>query len=203
MVNRFVLSVCLGLLSTSLAAQDGGDLPSPSILIGLTTGGSVALLPGTLEPDPIAAAYADPAAREAFRREDPVLFADIVESGLFDPEDAALAIVIQTELQRMDCYEMRIDGLFGPGSKEAVRRYYAARDIEAPALPTATVALFRDIILSAPVTCPPVPVVVQEPRPPSGPSGPGPTETEVQTPPAEASDDNQPDFDIIIIGGRG
>ncbi len=162
MVNRICIAVCFGILSSAVIAQDGDGLPSPSILIGLTTGGSVARLPGTLEPDPIAAAYADPASREAFRNEDPVFFADIVASGLLDPDEAAMAIVIQTELERMECYDRGIDGIFGAGSQEAVRRYYAARDAEAPPIPAATVALFRDIILSDPVTCPPVPVVVRD-----------------------------------------
>ncbi|MEO1104288.1 MAG: hypothetical protein AAFW98_11235, partial [Pseudomonadota bacterium] len=37
-----------------------------------------------------------------------------------------LATKLQTELQRLGCYRMSIDGLWGPGSRRALQRYLAA-----------------------------------------------------------------------------
>ena len=63
------------------------------------------------------------------------------------PEKRNEFIALQTELARMDCYTMAIDGDFGPGSQRAVAAYYDERDdadrpagdaIKIRTLPTAT-----------------------------------------------------------------
>lgn len=182
-------------------APGGPAIPAPSILIGLTAPTSIELLPGTFEPDPFHAAYSDFDKRQTFRQDDPLLFEAVVSSGALDPPVDQLAASIQIELKRMGCYDIAVDGDFGPRSREAVRRYYTARDVDPPAVATATFDLFRLIVLADDVTCAPVPVVVRQPSSPPPVSSPptSPPSSQIQSPPS--SSEPEPNFNIIIHGG--
>lgn len=142
--------------------------PDPSIIVGILQ----------IEPEPTEAAvvvgeteaegleglgeitYDNLEARVALRESDPDLFGTLVESGAFDPPQAELALAIQTELKRMDCYTSLLDGDFGPGSRRAVTSYYDERDLGVPPSTDPTAELFRLIIAAEDVTCPPPPAPV-------------------------------------------
>ena len=167
---------CFALLTgaSPVWGQEADGLPQPSILLGLASANSIELLSPGLPPDPIASAYADAEDRAAFRRDDPLMFAAMVEAGALDPPDQLMAASIQAELGRMSCYTKSIDGIFGIGSQQAVLRYFEERGIEPPSdVPVANAELFRLIILAEDVTCPPPPVVVRD-RPDPLPNRPQP-----------------------------
>lgn len=145
-------------LSGRAAVKSDAGRPSPSIIVGLIEAGKEeefgieALLPATVEANRFA--YDDLDAREALRAADPELFRKLVEGGHIDPPEDALSRVLQTELKRFGCYTSGIDGIWGGGSKRAVRRY--ANALENPAAqideePTAR--LFRSILLNGTVQC--------------------------------------------------
>ena len=142
-----------------------GGLPSPSIIVGLIAqDASFETAPedgGTLTGAEFD--YSNLEARRAMRNEDPALFSQLIEAGAFDPAPATLAFAIQSELTRMNCYTLGIDGRWGGGSEAALRRYYAEIG-ETPENLAPTLASFHKMLLRDDVTCPPV-VVAAAPRP--------------------------------------
>lgn len=142
--------------------EDGGDL------VGTAQGGedvpAVAFDPG------------DRAAREVLRANSPDLFALYLDQGSFDPPDGDFATALQIELRDMNCYRFGIDGDWGPGSRSAIRSYYAElnRAGVASAGEAATQEVFRVVLANGPVRCPD-PVV----QPRATPTPPTPT---VRTP---------------------
>lgn len=134
-------------------------LPEPAIIVGV--------LPSdqgrAQQPDLPLIAYNDVQARRNLRAEDPQRFEDMVAAGALDPPAADMARALQVELERMECYTSSIDGIWGNGSRGAVRRYF-----EQPGTGTAeslepVAALFRQILRKDDVVCPPPPRVAVTP----------------------------------------
>ena len=128
-------------------------LPQPSIIVGEIAPTEAAFNPtetlGNLAGTDIGA---DIEARQSLRASDPQLFEQLVSGGAFDPPEAELARVIQTELARMDCYTAGIDGIWGNGSRGAVDRYFQQVGT-APVSREPTVQLFRQTIRQDDVVC--------------------------------------------------
>ncbi|MBP0484987.1 hypothetical protein [Sagittula salina] len=158
------------------AAPIAAGLPKPSILVGLIEGVTDAAL--STETDSESRALAsfvddndDIAASlvtlRKLREDNPEMYAAMLTAGSFDPPDGRiLAKVIQTELQRMNCYLGRIDGDYGRGSQRGSSLYYEElkkRDTAALDSPEASIDLFRLILGNDAVDCP-KPVVSSAPR---------------------------------------
>ncbi len=104
--------------------------------------------------------------RNQLRNDQPDLYAELVASGAFDPEDGSargLARAIQTELARMNCYTAGIDGIWGGGSRRSVSAYFEQIS-EQPTGLEPTLDLFRKIILNDDVSCPVVQQAAQPAR---------------------------------------
>jgi len=130
-------------------------LPRPSIIIGMIAGATPASLPVSPDAEGLPQiSFDDVPGRAALRGRDPALFASLVASGVLDPPDEILAASIQTELQRMNCYTSRVDGIWGNGSRAAVGRYFAQRPGTTAESQEPTVGLFRQIIGAEDVACP-------------------------------------------------
>jgi hypothetical protein len=149
-----------------IAARPTGEgFPEPSIIVGLientaATFGTVDDTAPEVTSNEIAFDNLD--ARRAFKAQDPELFAALVDSGAFDPPDAQLARVLQTELARMGCYRAAIDGDWGNGSRAAVDRYFAELEGVEPVGRDPSVDLYRQVILRDDVACPePEPAVAR------------------------------------------
>lgn len=140
-----------GLDPAQLAARPTAPgMPEPSIIVGslrppvedstgaALTGGAL----GTGVED-----------RQRLRAEDAALYASLVEQGTFDPEPGALTASIQTELSRMGCYTGAVDGSWGNGSRGGVDAYFRQAGGQ-PVTREPEIALFRQIIAGAEVTCP-------------------------------------------------
>lgn len=193
--------------ATETVAAD--EPPKPSIVLGLITEASFATNTEVLTPTALSFDIDDLEARRALRAEDPDLFASLLEGGAFDPPVSDLPAAIQQELKRMGCYALEVDGVFGNGSRYAVRRYFEARAGEPPEPILPDAELYRQIIGSDDVTCPPEPIVVRQNPPPtnnttggSGTRPPPVTNTGGNT---GGNTDPKPEtnFNIIIHGGRG
>ena len=77
------------------------------------------------------------------------------------PAAAELPRAVQEELKRIGCYSMGVDGDWGNGSRNAMRRYYAAKKAEAGELePTAEVWLA--LTKEPEKTCKPEPVAAKK-----------------------------------------
>lgn len=131
---------------------------APSIILGRVDAGAEAtfgitsLLPQTVQE--VGFRHDDVATRVALRQSRPELFRQLVEEGHVDPpDDGALKVALQTELQRMNCYRSRIDGDWGPGSRGSVKSYFEKRKDKTWQDQKASVPLFREIILSDDVRC--------------------------------------------------
>jgi len=151
--------------STSRAVPGAGGLPRPSIIVGLIAP-TEASFDTAIEPlGPVAGSaieYTDLEGRRSLRESDPDLFASLVDGGAFDPPEVELIRALQTELGRMNCYNSTIDGLWGPGSRAAVGRYYEQLDAASPSQ-DADVSIFRQIMKRDEVTCPAVARVAAPP----------------------------------------
>lgn len=139
-------------------------LPEPSIIVGIIAGQNNFDTVDPNPPDILASeiSYDDLEARRAFRDQNPALFESLVVSGAFDPATPELAIALQTELARMNCYRSRIDGDWGNISRQAVDRYFARANGTAVSR-DANAELFRQVILQDGIRCP-TPVVAQPSR---------------------------------------
>lgn len=133
-------------------------LPEPSIIVG-----ELASLIGRDQRGPLGVPYA---IRERIRVLDPALFQSMLEGGAFDPLPDQMAVALQTELQRMNCYGGTVDGSWGQGSVTALGRYFSTLGA-ANASTTPDPALFRAIALNPDVECPQVaPAVAATPSTP-------------------------------------
>ncbi|ARE41203.1 hypothetical protein RGUI_3062 [Rhodovulum sp. P5] len=132
-------------------------LPEPSIIVGLIEGITDAALDTDAPEDGapgMALAYNDLNARRALKTNNPQLFDTLLSSGALDPPEGLLEVALQTELQRMNCYTMRVDGDWGPGSRRSAQNYFRQLDnVPAPA-DAATMELFRLMLRYDDVTCP-------------------------------------------------
>lgn len=163
-----------------LASLTAEGLPQPSIIIGrIEPGQEAAFGIETLLPESVAAlafGWRDLEAREALRARDPELFAQLVSEGHLDPPADELAVALQTDLARMNCYRSGIDGLWGPGSRRSVGEYFDQLGTDAPGV-NATPAVYRAMMLGGDVACPtpvarqpaPAPVQTTTNRAPSSP----------------------------------
>ncbi|WP_188476451.1 hypothetical protein [Primorskyibacter flagellatus] len=136
--------------------------PQPSIIVGLIDPGAEedfgveTLLPATV--DQFGFAFDDLVKRAAMRAEDPEMFRKLVEGGHLDPPVGEEARALQTEMARMSCYRMGIDGQWGPGSRRSVDSYFETLDNGLTRTEEdATPELFRTVLLNGDVDCP-VPV---------------------------------------------
>lgn len=154
--------------TTARPVPGTGGLPEPSIIVGLLNPPVVEVGFGTTAEEPSAFSgetldYSDLENRRSLRDSDPELFGSLVNTGAFDPPDAELIVALQTELQRMNCYNAGIDGAWGPGSRRSVARYYEQIGEAAPSQePTASI--FRQIMLRDDVTCPAIAQPVRQPQ---------------------------------------
>ncbi len=142
--------------NTTRAVPGAGGLPRPSIIVGLIEPTEVAFPTVTEPTGPVSGStieYTDIAGRRALRDDNPELFATLVDGGAFDPPAAELVVALQTELQRMNCYNSGIDGAWGPGSRAAVGRYYEQLEAASPSQ-DADVSIFRQIMIRDDVSCP-------------------------------------------------
>lgn len=108
--------------------------------------------------------------RNQIRNDTPDVYAQLVASGAFDPEDGSasgVARAIQTELARMNCYTSTIDGIWGGGSRNSVSAYFQQIG-ETPSGLEPTLDLFRRIILNDDVSCPAVQQAAQPNRAATG-----------------------------------
>ena len=147
------------------ARPTAAGLPEPSIIVGIIRREEEAF--ETVEPEDGGTLAgegidgADPAVRIALKAEDPALFAELLNSGVFDPPEDELAAQIQVELARMNCYTAGIDGIWGGGSRGAVARYTETASVAVPTQEPA-ISLFRAIVGGPDVRCP---AIVAAPTP--------------------------------------
>ncbi|MEJ6403004.1 caspase family protein [Yoonia sp. 2307UL14-13] len=153
--------------TTARPVPGTGGLPEPSIIVGLLNQPIEAGF-GTTAEEPSAFSgetldYRDLENRRSLREDDPELFGSLVDGGAFDPPDAELIVALQTELQRMNCYNAGIDGAWGPGSRRSVARYFEQIGEAAPSQEP-TMLIFRQIMLRDDVTCPAIAQPVRQPQ---------------------------------------
>ncbi len=145
--------------SQQAARAVAAGLPEPSIIVGLIENVTQASF-STVDDDTAGVtrneiSYDNLDARRSLRDQDPEMFAALVAAGAFDPPPSMLERALQTELQRMGCYSAGIDGIWGPGSRRSVERYFAEIDgVEPEGLEPET-GLFRQIIRQDEITCSP------------------------------------------------
>ena len=140
----------------AIAARAG--FPAPSIILGRVAAGTEEsygidrLMPETVAQ--FAFPYNDLDSRNALRTTDPEMLRALVSQGHIDPPEDLVAVAIQEELQRMNCYRSTIDGVWGGGSRRAAAEYFRTRGVDDNGLGnTATVDLFRSIVLGGDTTC--------------------------------------------------
>lgn len=161
--------------STSRPVPGAGGLPLPSIIVGypeevveatfdvvddgegLVAGAEVAAVGGS------EITYDNVALRRDFAENNRELYLSLVESGAFDPPQAQMAVALQTELKRMNCYTAGIDGDWGRGSRASVGRYYEQIDGTAPSQDP-TLEIWRQMMLKDDVRCPDIVVAQPAPR---------------------------------------
>lgn len=130
--------------------------PEPSIIVGTIEGLTDAAftLDDSAQDESRALAFDDIQARRALRTSNPDLFDALLASGSFDPPDDQLAVALQTELQRLNCYTLRVDGDWGNGSRRALQAYLDRLDSVQVASLDPNVDLFRLILRNDDVACP-------------------------------------------------
>lgn len=145
---------------SQVAAQPvAAGLPQPSVIVGRIQTDDPTFVP-TLDGGVVTGTAIDTSsfeARKSVRTDDATLYAQLVNSGAFDPGTAPrqLETALQIELKRMGCYTSTIDGVWGNGSAGAVDRYFQQIG-ETPETRDPTIGLFRKIVLRDEVVCPEV-----------------------------------------------
>lgn len=128
-----------------------GGLPQPSVVLGATATLASLAAPA---PDQLLD-YTDFAARQALKAADAAEYDRLILAGAYDPPPEQLAIAVQTELARMNCYTRGIDGSWGNGSRRALQLYFDTLQVAATTQePTAEV--FRQLLQRDDVACPDV-----------------------------------------------
>lgn len=194
---------------TQLAARPAAaGLPEPSVIVGLIPDVTEASFspadetPGEVTSNEIT--YDDIDARRQLRAEDPALFETLVASGAFDPPGPLLARALQEELARMGCYTAGIDGVWGNGSRDSVRRYFNAVDGASAETLDPEPGLFRQIIRQDDITCPVVAAASPSPTPAvrrSSPARSAPAARSQPAPRAPQPAQQQPATNRPAIGG--
>ena len=194
---------------TQLAARPAAaGLPEPSVIVGLIPEPTEASFsPADETADEITSneiTYDDIDARRQLRAEDPVLFETLVASGAFDPPAPLLARALQEELARMGCYTAGIDGIWGNGSRNSVRRYFDELDGASAETLEPEPSLFRQIIRQDEITCPVVAAATPRPAPAvrrSSPARSAPAARSQPAPRAAQPAPQQPATNRPAIGG--
>lgn len=133
------------------AVPGAGGLPQPSVILGET-----ATLASLAAPAPAQQLdYTDIAARQAAKLADPAAYDELILTGAYDPPPEQLAVAVQTELARMNCYTSTIDGAWGNGSRRALQLYFDTLQVSAPSQDP-TVEIFRQLLQKDDVACPEV-----------------------------------------------
>ncbi len=133
------------------AVPGAGGLPQPSVVLGET-----ATLASLAAPTPAQQLdYTDIAARQASKAADPAAHEQLILTGAYDPPPEQLAVAVQTELARMNCYTSTIDGAWGNGSRRALQLYFDTLAVAAPSQDP-TVEIFRQLLQRDDVACPAV-----------------------------------------------
>jgi hypothetical protein len=154
------------------AVPGAGGLPQPSVILGETeTLASLAAPAPAQQLD-----YTDIAARQASKAADPAAYAELILTGAYDPAPEQLAVAVQTELARMNCYTSTIDGDWGNGSRRALQLYFDTLEIAAPSQDP-SVEIFRQLLQRDDVTCPEV----------AAPAAAAPRTTQSQAAPTQAA----------------
>jgi hypothetical protein len=160
-----------------------GGLPQPSIILGeQETLASLAVpdVPPVQQLD-----YTDFAARQALKTSDAAGYAELIQTGAYDPPPEQLAFAVQTELARMNCYTRAIDGDWGNGSRRALQLYFDTLKVAATTQEP-TVEVFRQLLTEDSVECPEV--VAPAPAPAAAaPRTTQRTTTRTQAAPAQAA----------------
>ncbi|MGR3436068.1 MAG: hypothetical protein ACU0CO_14450 [Shimia sp.] len=135
------------------------DKPQPAIVIGFIRPEDRADF-GVVTPlDDLVFPPEDWQARARLRAASREDYERLVRSGRIDPptEDRALKEFLQTDLARMRCYTNRsrtgpgpVDGDFGGGSRTGVQRYYEKTATRTPDDRSASVPLYREMMLVGP-----------------------------------------------------
>jgi hypothetical protein len=159
-----------------------GGLPQPSVILGETA--TLAAL-ATPAPDQLLD-YTDIAARQALKASDAAEYERLILTGAYDPPPEQMAIAVQTELARMNCYTTTIDGDWGNGSRRALQRYFDTLEVAAPSQDP-TVDIFRQLLQKDDVECPEVAAPAPQPA-----AAAAPRTTQRQTAPAQAAPAPQP-----------
>ncbi|MEQ8917016.1 MAG: hypothetical protein RID11_09925 [Roseovarius sp.] len=194
---------------TQLAARAvAAGLPEPSVIVGLIPDQTEASFspadetPGEITSNEIT--YDDIDARRQLRAEDPALFETLVASGAFDPPGPLLARALQEELARMGCYTAGIDGVWGNGSRNSVRRYFDEIDGASAETLEPEPGLFRQIIRQDDIACPVVAAASPSPAPAarrSSPARSAPAARSQPAPRAAQPAPQQPATNSPAIGG--
>ncbi|MFI0396741.1 peptidoglycan-binding domain-containing protein [Paracoccus jiaweipingae] len=95
------------------------------------------------------------ASRDRIRAADEGLFLALLDGGRFDPPAIHLARAIQTELARLGCYNRQVDGVWGRSSRMGMRRFAGAAGLADPGADP-DMGMFRAVVLSTDLRCPPV-----------------------------------------------
>ncbi len=145
-----------------------GGLPRPAIIVGYPEEVVEAAFEVASDDDGGAVggseiSYENVALRREFAENNRELYLSLVESGAFDPPASQMAVALQTEMKRMNCYTARIDGDWGRGSRASVDRYYAEIGGSAPSQDP-TLEIWRQLMLKDDVRCPDPVVAAPAPR---------------------------------------
>jgi hypothetical protein len=133
-----------------------GGLPQPSIILGeQETLASLAVPDVPEAPAAQQLDYTDMDARNALKSSDAAGYAELIQAGAYDPPPEQLAVAVQTELARMNCYTRTIDGDWGNGSRRALQLYFDTLEVAATTQEP-TVEVFRQLMTDDAVRCPDV-----------------------------------------------
>jgi hypothetical protein len=142
-----------------------GGLPQPSIILGEQETLASLAVPDVPETPPAQQLdYTDIEARKALKASDATGYAELIQSGAYDPPPEQLAVAVQTELARMNCYTRSIDGDWGNGSRRALQLYFDTLKVAATTQEP-TVEVFRQLLTEDEVACPDVVAPAPAPAP--------------------------------------
>ncbi len=154
--------------TTARPVPGAGGLPQPSIILGQEETLASLAVPDVPETPAVQQLdYTDFDARTALKASDATGYADLIQTGAYDPPPDQLAFAVQAELARMNCYTRTIDGDWGNGSRRALQLYFDTLKVAATTQEP-TVEVFRQLLTDDAVACPdvvaPAPVAEAAPR---------------------------------------
>lgn len=154
---------------TNLAPiPDAGGLAVASDAVGTGFSGRPAVLVGDLAGlfDPVLidrmGGWLRVAQRGRIRAANEDLFTALLNGGRFDPPEDILVAAIQTELVQVQCYDQRVDGVWGPSSSTALQRFAQTANL-GPLGGTPDIRMFRAVIARPDLRCPSQPGIAAAP----------------------------------------